>query len=156
VVSGTPNAYGQVLRGVSYYLRDQNITLPTLTNSYFTNTAQWAAFTTAFNTAYQQANPGAAMSFSFNGTGPLLAGTGMGGGSGTCGVQVQGTVTANGMTVPLNINYCVQGMAAGSCGSGNAALSQALAGQAGVSGGVNLNYTFASTCAANAVTLTLQ
>ena len=34
-------------------------------------------------------------------------------------VNVQGTVTANGFTVPLNVNYCVTGIAAGSCTSGN-------------------------------------
>ncbi|WP_420475415.1 carboxypeptidase-like regulatory domain-containing protein [Noviherbaspirillum sp. ST9] len=154
-VTGTTDAYGQVLRGVSKYMQTQGKTLDTVTNTTFT-ADQLAAFSSAFNSAYASINPGSAVSFSFDSSGFNVTGTGAGGGTGTCGVNVQGTVTAQGFTVPLNINYCITGIAAGSCGTGNASVSQALAGQSGLAGAANLNYTYASTCAAGAFTVNLQ
>lgn len=156
VVTGTTNNYGQVLRAISQYMKAQNVTLGTLTNSYFTSTADWAAFNTAFNSAWAVANPGVNATYAFNGTGLTVAGTGVGGGTGSCGVHVQGTVTAAGVTVPLNIDYCIQGIAAGSCTSGNTSLSQALSGQSGLAGAVNLNYTYSAACASGAFNITLQ
>ena len=78
-----------------------------------------------------------------------MTGTGVGGGTGSCGVHVQGTITAAGVSVPLNLDYCITGIAAGSCGSGNASLSQALSGQSGMAGAANLSYSYSSTCVAN-------
>jgi len=157
VVTGTTNAYGQVLRAIAQYLHDNGtVTLGTLTTSYFTSNAQWTAFNTAFNNAYHAANPASNVSFTFDGSSLVIGGTGIGGGNGSCGIHVQGSVSASGVTVPLALDYCIQGIAAGSCGSGNAALSSALAGQSGLAGAVNLNYTFGPTCAANAITITLQ
>lgn len=154
-VTGTTDAYGQVLRGVSKYMQTQGKTLDTVTNTTFT-AEQLAAFSSAFNSAYASINPGSSVSFSFDSTGFNVTGTGAGGGTGTCGVNVQGTVSAQGFSVPLNINYCITGIAAGSCGTGNASLSQALAGQGGLAGAANLNYTYSSTCAAGALTVNLQ
>ena len=113
---------------------------------------------TAFNTLYNNAliAVGSPVRVNFTATGFNLAGTGAGGGSGTCGVNVQGTVTANGFTVPLNVNYCVTGIAAGSCTSGNSSLSQALGGQQGIVGAANLQYAFSASCAAGAFTINLQ
>ena len=38
----------------------------------------------------------------------------------------------HGISVPLNLNFCVAGIAAGSCSAGNSSLSQALSGQGGL------------------------
>jgi hypothetical protein len=154
-VSGTVNSYGQALRGLSKYLQTQNATLQTVTNTTFTST-QLAAFATAYTSAYNAINPGSSVTFSFDGTAFNVSGTGAGGGTGTCGVNVTGSVSAQGITVPLNLNYCITGIAAGSCGSGNPTLSQAVSGQGGVAGAVNLTYTYAPTCAAGAITINLQ
>jgi hypothetical protein len=155
VVTGDRNDYGRVLAAVSQYLRDNNVTLATLTNTSF-STTQWGDFSAAFTAAYRTAVPNSTVTFSFTGNTVNVGGTGAGGGTGTCGVNVQGTVTANGFTVPLNLDYCINGIAAGSCTSGNSSLSQALSGQQGVAGAANLNYTYSATCAANAFVITLQ
>lgn len=155
VISGSLNTYGQVLRGISQYLQTQSISLPTFTNATY-DLAQWAAFTTTFNNAYRLANPGGNITFNFDGNGLVVGGTGGGGGSGSCGVHVTGTITAQGFTVPLNLNYCIAGIAAGSCSAGNASLSQAISGAGGVAGAANLSYTYSPTCAPGALTITLQ
>ena len=155
VVSGALNPYGRVLAGVSQYLQLNNVTLQSLLTSTY-SLAQWTQFSVDFNTAFAAANPGSTMTFDFDGNAFAIGGTGAGGGSGSCGVHAQGTITANGMTVPVNFDYCVSGIAAGSCTSGNASLSQALNGQQGASGAANLSYTFSPTCAAGALTIALQ
>ncbi|WP_295856961.1 hypothetical protein [uncultured Xylophilus sp.] len=156
MVSGAQlNAYGQVLRGLSQYLKDSSTTLQTFTSQTY-NTAQWQAFTGPFNNAYRAANPGSTVTFAFDGNGLAVGGTGAGGGTGTCGVNVQGTVSSAGFTVPLNIDYCITGIAAGSCSADNAAVSQSVAGQGGVMGAANLRYTYTAACAAGAFRITLQ
>jgi hypothetical protein len=155
VVSGSLNGYGRVLSAISRYLQLNGATLQSLVGVTF-NTTQWADFSAAFSTAYAAANPGSNISFSFDGSAFTVAGTGAGGGSGTCGVQAQGSVTTGGFTVPISLNYCVSGIAAGSCDSGNSSLSQALGGQQGLSGATNLTYTVSPTCAAGAVAIVLQ
>lgn len=156
-VSGASmDSYGKVLAGVSQYLKDNpSVTLPTLTNSIFTAT-EWTTFSGAFTTAYSTANPGSSVTYSFDGSVLTIAGTGAGGGTGSCGVNVQGIVTVAGITVPLNLNYCYTGIAAGSCESGNSSLSQSVAGQGGLAGAANLQYSYSATCAAGALTIALQ
>jgi hypothetical protein len=155
-VSGSSmDSYGKVLAGVSQYLKANSVTLPTLTNSIFTE-AQWSTFSGSFTTAYNTANPGSTVTYSFDGKVFTLTGTGAGGGSGSCGVHVQGTVTANGFSVPLNLDYCVTGIAGGSCDAGNSSLSQGLSGQGGVAGAADLKYTYSATCAAGALTFALK
>jgi hypothetical protein len=153
-VTGTTNAYGDSLRALSRYMADNNRTLATITNAVFANAGDLTAFNTLYNNALIAV--GSPVRVNFTATGFNLAGTGAGGGSGTCGVNVQGTVTANGFTVPLNVNYCVTGIAAGSCTSGNSSLSQALGGQQGIVGAANLQYAFSASCAAGAFTINLQ
>ena len=153
-VTGTTNAYGDSLRALSRYMADNNRTLATITNAAFANAGDLTAFNTLYNNALIAV--GSPVRVNFTATGFNLAGTGAGGGSGTCGVNVQGTVTANGFTVPLNVNYCVTGIAAGSCTSGNSSLSQALGGQQGIVGAANLQYAFSASCAAGAFTINLQ
>ncbi|MFO1246264.1 MAG: hypothetical protein U1E71_13940 [Ramlibacter sp.] len=155
VVSGSLNTYGQVLRGLSQYLATNNVTLQAFTTTAYTPT-QWTAFTSLYNTAYRTANPTSTVSFNFDGAGLTVSGTGTGGGTGTCGIGVSGTVAAAGISVPLNLNFCVAGIAAGSCSAGNSSLSQALSGQGGLAGAANLQYTYSSTCAAGATTITLR
>jgi hypothetical protein len=155
VVSGSLNGYGRVLSAISRYLQLNGATLQSVVGTTF-NTTQWANFSVAFSTAYAAANPGSNISFSFDGGAFTIGGTGAGGGSGTCGVQAQGTVTANGFSVPISLNYCVSGIAAGSCSSGSSSLSQALGGQQGLSGASNLTYTVSPTCASGAVAIVLQ
>ncbi len=154
VTSGTTDPYGQVLRALSQYFKDNNVTLATYTTTPFT-AAQWTAFTTTFNSAYKTANPAGTVTFSFDGTGVVVAGTGVGGGTGSCGVNVSGTIAASGFTVPLNINYCITGLA-GSCSADNATLSTGVAGQGGLVGAANLKYTYSASCAAGATTITLK
>lgn len=155
IVGSGANAYGKVLQAVSQYLSTQNVTLPTFTNASFSN-QQWTNFSANFSTAYNAINPNSAVSFSFDGTAFNIAGTGAGGGSGTCGIRAQGTISANGFTVPIDLNYCISGIAAGSCTSGNSSLSQALSGQSGVQGAANLSYSYSASCAAGAISINLQ
>lgn len=155
VVTGTTNAYGKVLAGLSTYLQYENKKLPELVNSTFT-TAEWTAFSGTYANAYNDTNK-TDLQFSFTGNTATISGTGSGGGTGTCGVKVVGTVTAAGFTVPLNLDYCVTGVAAGSCTSGNSSISQALNSQQGIAGAANLAYTYTAACVANpAVTLKLN
>jgi hypothetical protein len=65
VVTGTTNAYGKVLAGLSTYLQYENKTLPQLVNSTFT-TADWTAFSGLMPTPIKLP-PGLTCSF------PLLA-----------------------------------------------------------------------------------
>lgn len=155
VVTGTTNAYGKVLAGLSTYLQYENKTLPQLVNSTFT-TADWTAFSGTYANAYKAAT-GIDLQFSFTGNTATITGTGTGGGTGTCGVNVKGTISANGFSVPLNLDYCITGVAAGSCTAGNASLSQALSGQQGMAGAANLAYTYTAACVANpAMTIKLN
>lgn len=149
------NAYGRVLRGVSQYLRNQNLALQTLVTSQFTGDAL-SAFSTNFTTAYRAANTGRTETFSFDGTAFNISGTGVGGGAGSCGVNVAGTVSTAGITVPLNIDYCIAGIAAASCSASNTSLSQGVAGQGGIAGAANLVYTYTPTCKAGAITINLK
>ncbi len=156
VVSGTLNDYGRILAAISEYLRANAVPLSQLTSVAFSS-AQSATFSTAFTTAYRTVVPDSNITFAFNGSTVSVGGTGAGGGAGRCGVNVQGTVTANGFTVPLNLDYCITGIAASSCNSGNASLSQAISGQGGVAGAANLRYTYSPSCVANpVVTINLQ
>jgi hypothetical protein len=155
VVSGSLNGYGRVLSAISRYLQLNSATLQSVVGTTF-NTTQWANFSVAFTNAYAAANPGSNISFSFDGGAFTIGGTGAGGGSGTCGVQAQGTVIANNISVPISFNYCVSGIAAGSCSSGSSTLSQALGGQQGLSGATNLTYTVSPTCASGALSIVLQ
>lgn len=155
-VSGAGNSYGRVLAGLSKYLQLNGVTLQALVTTAPT-TAQWTQFSAAFTTAYNTVYPDRAIAFNFNGNVLNVSGTGAGGGTGTCGVNIQGTVASSGFNVPVNLDYCITGIAASSCNSGNATLSQALSGQQGLAGAANLTYTFAPSCVANpAATISLQ
>ena len=154
-VSGTMNDYGKVLASMSKYLQINNASLQSVINTPYT-AQQLTLFTRDFNTAYLQAFPGSSISFSFDGSAFNISGSGGGGGTGTCGVNVSGSVTAAGNTVPVNLNYCVTGIAAGSCTAGNSSLSQSLSAQGGLAGAVNLTYSYSASCAANAININLQ
>jgi hypothetical protein len=155
-VSGTVNDYGRVLRAVSKYVQNRG---GAYTFDRFIDDALVANTFTGlqgnFSSAFNAINPGQTLTFAFNGSGITIGGTGVGGGSGTCGVGVTGSITTQGITVPLNLDYCISGIAAGSCTSGNSSLSQALSGQQGLVGGVNLNYSYSASCAAGAFNINL-
>lgn len=153
-VTGTMNDYGKVLAGMSKYLQVNNASLQSVINTPYT-AAQLTLFTQNFNTAYAQAFPGSPITFNFDGSAFNIGGTGVGGGTGTCGVAVSGSVTVGPTTVPLNLSYCVTGIAAGSCAAGNSSLAQTLGAQGGLAGGVNLAYTFSATCAPGAININL-
>lgn len=156
VVTGSVNDYGRALAGLSTYLQQSGVTLQTLLTTALSN-AQSAQFSTAYTSAYNTANPGHPITFTFNGNVLNVSGTGAGGGGGSCGVNINGTFTASGTTVPLNLDYCVTGIAASSCNAGNGSLSQALTSQQGVAGAANLVYTYTASCVANpVVTIHLQ
>ncbi len=155
VVTGTPDAYGNALRAVSQYLRNTpQTTLATVTNASFTTQADFTAFSTAYNTAFRTIN-GTTANVSFDGSAFNFTGTGVGGGSGTCGVKITGTITTQGFTVPLNLDYCYTGLP-GACDAGNSSLNQSVAGQGGLGGAANLSYTYSATCAPGALTVNLQ
>lgn len=155
VVSGTPNDYGRALAGLSKYLQMNNVTLPTVTDAAFTS-AQWTQFVTAYNGAYAAVYPNLGFSLDGSAFNVTLTGTGVGGGSGSCGIGVSGSLTSQGVTVPLSLNYCITGIATGSCTSGNATLAQTLSGQSGLIGAANLAYTYSATCAPGAFTIKLN
>lgn len=163
-VSGTTNAYGQILKAVSQYVANGN----TLA-SFITFTSP-TTIQVAFNSAYAAAN-GATVSFNLGsttastgtgtgtgtvpgtGTGTGTGGTGTGTGTGTgsssasCGITVagSGTVVASGFTVPFTLpatKVCVTGVPAASCTAGNAQLQSAAAGGATPSGNYTLSYTY--------------
>lgn len=180
VVTGTTNNYGNALRAVSQYLKDNNTTLGSITNQTLTQ-AQWTTFSGKFSAAYQTANGqtvtysingntitssvtgagvgGGTITTTTNGNNSTVSGTGVGGGSGTCGVNATGSITQSfsgqTITVPVNLNVCVTGIATGSCTASNAQLNQTLAGQQGLAGAVNLNYTYSASCAAGAINVAL-
>jgi hypothetical protein len=148
--AATADAYGKALRALSEYIKAGG-TLKT-----FTAFADPAAIAASYSAAFKTAT-GQTVSYSFNGSDKIvIGGTGAGGGTGSCGVSVAGSATANGITVPVNFAYCITGIAAGSCTSGNTSLSQAIAGQPGLAGGVNLAYTYSANCAPGAITITLK
>jgi len=156
VVTGNMNDYGKALSGVSQYLKlNSGTTLQSLVGTQFT-ASQLAAFASKWNAAYAAAVPGSNVTFSFDGTAFNIGGTGVGGGTGTCGVNVQGTIAANGVTLPLNLNYCINGIAAGSCTSGNSELTQGISGQGGITGAANLTYSYSATCAPGALTFKIN
>lgn len=179
-VTGTTNAYGKVLAGLSKYMQLNNVTLNTLVNPTL-NGMTAGTFSGSFSSAYNTIN-GQQVTFAINGNtatttvtgagvggGPVtvettgtnstVTGTGVGGGTGTCGVNVIGNIsqTAQGQTfnIPVNLDVCVTGIATGSCSTSNAQLNQALAGQQGLTGAVNLNYTYSASCAAGAINIAL-
>lgn len=151
-VTGTANEYGKALKAISQYLKDNPTqTLATVTNATFRDSLQ--SFGTAYNAAFNSIN-GTTVSLNFDGSAFNISGTGAGGGSGSCGVTVSGTVSTAGFSVPINMSYCMQGLQ-GSCDAGNTSLSQAVAGQGGLAGAVNLQYTYSSTCPAGAITFNI-
>ena len=155
-VSGTTNDYGRVLRGMSQYVRSQGLPNFEAFVGQALNPATLAAIQNNFSLAFTSINgSGSPLTFKFDGTGVSVGGTGAGGGSGTCGVNVTGNITAQGFNVPLNLNYCISGISAGSCSASNASLNQSLNGQGGVTGAANLNYTYSASCAAGAININL-
>lgn len=155
VLSGAADAYGNALRAISQYLKENSgKTLATITTASFTNQADLTAFSTAYTTAYRNIN-GSTVSVSFDGAAFNIAGTGVGGGSGTCGINLKGTITTQGFTVPLNIDYCYTGLP-GACDGGNSSLNQSVAGQGGIAGAANLVYSYSATCAPGALTVNLR
>ena len=146
-VSGSLDAYGKALVGISRYLKDNGATLGSLTTAALSN-AQWTAFSGTFASAYNAANPGTSISYSFDGSKMVVGGTGAGGGSGTCGVMVSGIISS----IPISQNICVNGIAAGSCTSANTSLVGSLP---SIPGATSLTYAYSPTCATGATVITL-
>jgi len=153
-VSGSVNDYGRALTGLSKYLQLNNATLQSLVGTALTS-PQWAQLSDKFTSAFKAAHPGSAVTYAFNGNVLTLGGTGLGGGAGTCGVDVKGSVTVGAQSVPLALNYCITGLAVASCSGADAVLSKALAAQTAMAGAVNLTYTFSTTCAPGALNINL-
>lgn len=145
VVTGTTNAYGKVLAGISKYLQAEGVTLPALVNSTFT-TAQWSTFSGTFSNAYKAANPGSNITYTFTGKTVTVAGTGSGGGTGVCGVNV---AAGNTISSQVNFDFCFTGIASGSCNTDNSTISTAFDGQQALKGFEVLTYKYSNTCAAN-------
>jgi hypothetical protein len=146
-VSGSLDAYGKVLAGISRYLKDNSVALSSLTAAALSN-AQWTTFSGTFASAYNAANPGMPITYSFDGSKMVIGGTGAGGGSGTCGIRISGVISS----FPTNLDVCVSGIAAGSCTSSNTSLTGSLP---GIPGATSLTYTYSPTCAPGATVITL-
>ena len=146
-VSGSLDAYGKALVGISRYLKDNGAALGSLTTAALSN-AQWVTFSGTFASAYNAANPGTPISYSFDGSKMVVGGTGAGGGSGTCGVMVSGIISS----IPISQNICVNGIAAGSCTSANTSLVGSLP---SIPGATSLTYAYSPTCATGATVITL-
>ncbi|MEO7391935.1 MAG: hypothetical protein ABIU58_07150 [Ramlibacter sp.] len=161
LVTGTTNSYGQILKAISQYVANGNSLASIL--AFNSPTALQAGFGTAYSTIN-----GTSVVFTFPG-GTVTVGTGSGTGAGgtpapgteSCGITVSGngTVTANGFTVPFtlpNTKICVTGVPSGSCSAGNSTL-QSLAAAGASPGGnysINYNYTFApGDCAGSIATV---
>ncbi len=178
VVTGTTNAYGNALKAISQYLKDNSTTLGAITTQTMTQ-AQWGNFSGKFSTAYKTAT-GQTVTYSIDANsitssvtgsngqtttttvtpgGTTVTGSGAGGGSGTCGVSMQGSYTFGGMTIPIALDYCVSGIQA-SCDAGNSSLAQQLNSSAmnqlpaGIS--INVTYQYSPTCKAGAYPITIQ
>ena len=145
VSSGTADAYGKALRALSEYIKAGG------TLKAFTEFKDPSGLATAYSGAYKTAT-GQTITYSFNGSDKIaIGGTGAGGGSGTCGVAVSGSVSS----LPISFNYCIQGIAAGSCTAGNSSISGAVP-TTGFPAGVSLSYSYSATCAPGATTITLK
>jgi hypothetical protein len=155
ISTGTTNAYGQVLRAVSRYVANQGdgYTLDQFMVQAGATTT-FAGLQGGFATAFATINNGQTLTFAFNGSGVTVGGTGAGGGSGTCGVAISGRVPSPGsdVLIPFSGNYCVTGIAAGSCVDGNSSLTSAIPLGAGA---VSVNYTISASCAAGAFNINL-
>ncbi len=150
-VSGTVNDYGRVLRAVSKYVQNQggSFTFEQFIGQAI-NASTFTALQANFSAAFTAINgSGSPLTFSFNGAGITIAGTGAGGGSGTCGIAVNGSV----QNIPVNYNFCVTGFV-GQCVAGNISLDTALSGVSVP--GVNLLYTYSTSCAAGATPIVIQ
>jgi len=145
------NDYGRILRAFSQVLVDFDETLAQFLDFDLEPVTHedLAGFAGELAAAYLTIN---GISISFNFDGIVIGGVAGGGGSGTCGIHVVGTITSGLTTVPLNANFCVTGLV-GSCDSGNATISSALAGA--LAGGAELAYTFSPTCADGATVIAL-
>ena len=156
VVSGTTNAYGNALKGISQYLKDNPAqTLAAVTTASLKSSADFTNFGTLYSAAYNKAN-GTNITLNFDGAAFNFTGTGAGGGSGTCGISQKGTVTAANITVPISFDYCVSGIAGSSCDAGNSALNQSLSAQSGVISGANIVTTYSATCVPGAIAIVLK
>lgn len=160
-VTGTTNAYGQILRAVSQFTANGN------TLASFQAFATPAQIQAAFSSAYAAIN-GSTLTFTFTGattstgtgtgtttTTVTIPGTGTtvtpgtGGGSSTasCGITVtgSGTVVASGFTVPFTLpatKVCVTNVPAASCTAGNTQLQSLAAGGATPAGSYTLSYNY--------------
>ncbi|MES2941281.1 MAG: hypothetical protein V4772_00270 [Pseudomonadota bacterium] len=148
------NAYGKALQALSRFVANGGNLGSFLT---WTNPS---SFQGVYSSAYAAAN-GVTLTFDFNpatGTGTtVVTGTGAGGGSATCAVNVSGTIATAGVSVPLNVKYCIRGLqSAAECTSGNASISQSLSGASGLAGAVNLNYSYSNDCSGALVTIDLK
>lgn len=161
VVSGSTNAYGQVLRAVSQFVANGN-SLGTLL-SFSSPTTLQAALSSAFQTIN-----GTPVTFSFSSGSAAPAPTtppAQGSPSAqSCGITVSGSgsVTAQGFTVPFNLpatRICVTNVPAASCTAGNTGLQSLASAAATPAGSYSLTYNYSYTpddCAGAIATVTFQ
>lgn len=101
VVSGSTNAYGKALKGVSQYLKDNPAkNLASVTTASLKSLTDFAAFGALFTTAYNNAN-GSNVIFNFDGAAFNVTGTGSGGVTSTSNYQLSKMVTSS--TIPPTV-----------------------------------------------------
>ncbi|MGV3569530.1 MAG: hypothetical protein ACO1PB_02945 [Ramlibacter sp.] len=138
-VSGTPDAYGRLLRAISQFQASGGKL------AAFQAFSDPAALQAAFAAAYGNIN-GTTVSFAFGAgtTPPKPPATG----GASCGITVSGsgTVRHNGNTLPFTLpatKICVTGLPAGSCEAGNSQLQDIAASGATPGGDYSINYSYA-------------
>ena len=155
VVTGTADAYGNALKGISQYLSDnptQN--LAAVTTASFKSALDVTSFSSLYTTAFNKIN-GTNITLSFEGGAFNFSGTGAGGGSGTCGISLVGTTTTAGYSVPVNLDVCVSGLV-GSCDAGNSTVAQYLTTISGQVAGANITTTYSAVCKAGAIPFVIK
>ncbi|WP_048437989.1 hypothetical protein [Caenimonas sp. SL110] len=148
------NAYGKALQAFSKYVANGG------SFAAFVTWANPSSFAAAYSSAYVTIN-GNGITFTFTGTGIPGSSTG---GTESCGITVSasGTVTTNGLTIPVNLpptKICITGVPAGTCSAGNANLNSLAAAGSTPGAGYSLNYTYAyaaGDCSGALVTVNYQ
>ncbi len=138
-VTGTTNAYGQILRAVSQYVASGG----TL-NTFLTWTSP-TSFSGSFSTAYGLIN-GVSYTFNFNANGVTTGNVNVGGGAGTCGVNVKGTVSTGGFSAPVDTTICLTGIPEGSCTDTSQNVTQSISSNAAFASWSNLTVKTSGSC----------
>ena len=155
VVTNAADAYGNALKGISQYLKDNPTqTLAAVTTATLKSSPDFVNFGNFYSAAYNKIN-NTNIKLTFDGSAFTFTGSGNTGGSATCGINQSGTFTGAGYVTPINFDYCVSNLP-GSCDAGNQALNTSLSGQNSALAGINIVTTYGPTCKAGAISIVIK